>query len=577
MKNLWIYMKRYRRDAILAPLFKVLEVCFELLVPLIVASVIDVGIANHDKGYVWGRGGLLVLLGALGLTSTLVAQFFSARAACGFAKDVKSALFSHIGTLSYADLDRIGTSRLITSMTSDINQLQSGVNLTLRLLLRSPLIVFGAMIMAFTIDVSAAVPFVVVIPLLSLVVFGIMLSTIPLYKKVQGALDKVLGRTRENLAGVRVIRAFCHEEKETALFREDNEALTKAQKFVGRISALMNPLTYAIINLGVAFLIWRSAFRVDAGTLSQGQVIALWNYMTQILVELVKLANLIITMTKSVACGNRIGAVLAVNPSQTYPEKEPDCEEGAIAVVFDNVTFRYAEGGAPALENISFRAERGMSVGVIGGTGSGKTTLVNLIPRFYDATEGKVTVDGCDVLSYPKESLLRKIGMVPQKAVLFSGTIRENLRFGKPDATDEECLAAVQKAQAADILASKEGGLDHLLEQGGKNLSGGQKQRLTIARALVRNPEILILDDSSSALDYATDKALRHALRQEKCTVFTVSQRVSSVRFADMILVLDEGHLVGKGTHEELMQSCEVYREIYASQNKKEEERGAAE
>ena len=577
MKNLWVYMKRYRRDCVLAPLFKVLEVCFELLVPLIMASVIDTGIANGDTGYIWSRGGILVLLGALGLASTLVAQFFSARAACGFAKDVRSSLFAHIGTLSYADLDRIGTSRLITSMTSDINQVQSGVNLTLRLLLRSPLIVFGAMIMAFTIDASAAVPFVVVIPLLSAVVFGIMLSTIPLYKKVQGALDRVLGRTRENLAGVRVIRAFCHEEKETAIFRRENEALTKAQKFVGRISALMNPLTYAIVNLGVAFLIWRSAFRVDAGTLTQGQVIALWNYMTQILVELVKLANLIITMTKSVACGNRIGAILAVKPTQTYPEAEPVCPADAPAVVFDRVSFRYAEGGAPALEDISFRVSRGMSVGVIGGTGSGKTTLVNLIPRLYDATEGQVLVDGCDVLAYPKDSLLHKVGLVPQKAVLFSGSIRDNLRFGAPEATDEECLSAVRKAQAADVLAAKEGGLDHVLEQGGKNLSGGQKQRLTIARALVRDPEILILDDSSSALDYATDKALRHALREEKCTVFTVSQRISSIRFADMILVLDEGRLVGKGTHEELMQNCEVYREIYASQNKKEDEGGREE
>lgn len=573
MKHLWKYIKKYRSDCVLAPLFKVLEVFFELMVPLIMASVIDVGIANGDRGYVISRGGILVLLGALGLASTLVAQYFSARAACGFAKDVRSALFSHIGTLSYTDLDRLGTSRLMTSMTSDINQVQSGVNLTLRLLLRSPLIVFGAMFMALGIDRAAAVPFVIVIPLLSVVVFGIMLSTIPLYRHVQGALDKVLGRTRENLAGVRVIRAFCHEQQEVAQFEKENEALTKAQKFVGRISAVMNPLTYAIVNLGVAYLIWRSAFRVDAGTLTQGQVIALWNYMTQILVELVKLANLIITMTKSVACGNRIGHVLEVTPSQVYPDQEPTACPDADAICFDGVTFRYAQGGAPALEDISFSAKHGMSIGIIGGTGSGKSTLIDLIPRLYDATEGRVLVDGVDVLDYPKDSLLGKIGLVPQKAVLFSGSIRDNLRFGAPDATDEDCLAALQTAQAMDILAAKVGGLDHVLEQGGKNLSGGQRQRLTIARALVRHPSILILDDSSSALDYATDKALRHALRDQKCTVVTVSQRISSIRFADMILVLDDGHLVGQGSHEELLKTCTVYREINASQNREEGEK----
>lgn len=566
MKRILTYLKGYKKECVLAPFFKMLEVCFELLVPLVMADIIDIGIESGDEGYIIRRVLLLVLLGVLGLSATVVAQFFSARAATGFSRKVKSVLFTHIGKLSYADMDKIGTPRLLQSMGGDINQVQSGVNLTLRLFLRSPLVVFGAMIMALLIDGNAAIPFVVVIPALSLVVFGIMLATIPLYKRVRFALDRVLGRARENLNGVRVVRAFCHEEEEIADFDEENRALTHAQQFVGGISALMNPLTYAIVNLGIVFLIWRSAFQVNASLLTQGQVIALWNYMTQILVELVKLANLIIVITKSVASGNRIGAILEIDPSLQYAEERPVEDASAPAVIFENVTLSYEREADAALEGISFSVPRGASVGVIGGTGSGKTSLVNLIPRFYEASEGAVFVNGCDVRRYPKGALLEKIAIVPQKAVLFSGSIRENLCWGKPGATDEECLAAIHKAQGDDILAAKEEGLDYQIEQGGRNLSGGQRQRLTVARALIKKAEILILDDAASALDYATDAALRRAIKDEACTVFTVSQRIASVRACDLILVLDDGKLVAQGTHEELLASSQIYREIDESQ-----------
>ncbi len=566
MKRILTYLKSYKKECILAPFFKMLEVCFELLVPLVMADIIDKGITSGDKSYIIQRVILLVILGVLGLSATVVAQFFSARAATGFSQKVKSVLFSHIGRLSYADMDKIGTPRLLQSMSGDINQVQSGVNLTLRLFLRSPLVVFGAMIMAFFIDKKAAVPFVVVIPALSLVVFGIMLATIPLYKRVRFALDRVLGRARENLHGVRVVRAFCHEEEEIADFKEENRALTRAQQFVGGISALMNPLTYAIVNLGIVFLIWRSAFQVDTGLLTQGQVIALWNYMTQILVELVKLANLIIVITKSVASGNRIGAILEIEPSLKYETDNVTEDPSAPAVVFENVSLSYEREADAALESISFSVPRGATVGVIGGTGSGKTSLINLIPRFYEASEGTVMVNGCDVKRYPKDALLEKIAIVPQKAVLFSGSIRENLQWGKPNASDEECLLAIHKAQGDDILSAKAEGLDYKIEQGGRNLSGGQRQRLTVARALIKKAEILILDDASSALDYATDAALRRAIKEEKCTVFTVSQRIASVRSCDLILVLDDGRLVAKGTHEELLACCRVYREIDESQ-----------
>lgn len=576
MKKLFQYMREYRKECVIAPLFKALEVAFELLVPLIMTYMIDVGIpeAKGQEGSlrtILGCTGVLVLLGVIGLSCTLIAQYFSARAACGFAKNIKGAVFHHVGKLSYADLDRVTNARLVTHLTSDVNQIQTATNLALRLLLRSPLVVFGAMIMAFIVDAKAAVPFVVVIPLLSVVVFGIMLATIPLYKRVQAALSRVLGRTRENLNGVRVIRAFCHEDEEIEAFRAENEALTRHQKFVGRISAFLNPVTYVIINLGIVYLLWSSSFRVEAGELSQGEVVALWNYMTQILVELIKLANLIITMTKGAACGNRISAVLDILPSQAYPAHDPAEDPSSDAVCFKNVSFRYAGAGDDSLKNISFSVPRGAMVGVIGGTGCGKTTLINLISRLYDASEGEILVNGCNVRAYKKDTLLGKIGLVPQRAVLFSGTIRENLKWGKPSATDEECIEAVAKAQGADILKSKPEGLDYELEAGGKNLSGGQRQRLTIARALVRKPEILILDDAASALDFATDAALRRALSKEKCTAFVVSQRIASVKEADLILVLDDGELLAKGTHEELLSTSSVYREIYDSQYKKED------
>ena len=574
MKRLFRYMRDFRKECVIAPLFKALEVAFELLVPLIMSYMIDYGIPKGqagDYGVIVYSTLILLALGVIGLGCTLVAQLFSARAACGFAKNIKGALYRHIGTLSYSDLDGLTNARLVTNMTSDVNQIQTATNLTLRLLLRSPLVVFGAMIMAFSVNARAAVPFALVIPLLSVVVFGIMLLTMPLYKRVQTSLSRVLGKARENLSGVRVVRAFCHENEAIEDFEKENEELTKKQKFVGRISAFLNPLTYVIVNLGIVYLLWSSAFQFNSGTLSQGEVVALWNYMSQILVELIKLANLIITITKGVACGNRIGAVLDIVPSQSFPKEDPEECADAPAVRFENVSLRYRGASDESIKSISFSAARGSTVGVIGGTGSGKTTLINLIPRLYDATEGCVTINGCDVSTYTKDTLLDKIGIVPQRSVLFSGTIRDNLKWGKADAGDEECLAALEKAQAIDVLRSREEGLDYILEAGGRNLSGGQKQRLAIARALIKNPEILILDDSASALDYATDAALRRTLAKERCTTFIVSQRIASVRHADTILVLDDGVLVGKGTHKELLNTCEIYREIYDSQYKKED------
>ncbi len=564
-------MKDYKKESILGPFFKLLEATFELLVPLIVAKIVDIGIKGTDRVYIVQMSLVLVAFGAIGFLSTLAAQYFAAKAAVGFSAKVRSALFSHIQSLSYTEIDSLGTSTLITRMTSDINQVQQGVNLTIRLLLRSPFIVFGAMIMAFTVDVRSALTFVVVIPVLSIVVFGIMLACIPLYKRVQGSLDRVLGKTRANLSGARVVRAFCKEETEIAEFEERNNRLTDIQKFVGRISALMNPLTYVIINLAVIALIWTGAIRVETGIITQGAVIALYNYMSQILVELVKLANLIINITKSVACGNRIQSVFETKSSQS-DNKNGKMAEKASTVEFKNVSFKYDGSAENAIGPISFTAESGETIGIIGGTGSGKSTLVNLIPRFYDAGEGQVLVGGIDVLDWDVEALREKIGVVPQKAVLFKGTIRENMKWGKNDATDDQIMSAIERAQALEIVEGKEGGLGHVIEQSGRNLSGGQKQRLTIARALVKKPDILILDDSASALDYATDAALRKSIGEtgEGTTVFIVSQRASSVMNADKIIVLDDGEVVGMGSHDQLMSSCEIYAEIYYSQFKKE-------
>ncbi len=572
MWKLLVYLKDYKKESVLGPLFKLLEASFELMVPLVMASIIDKGIGGGDTGYVFGMGGVLLLLAAVGLASSLTAQYFAAKAAVGFSTKMKSALFRHIETLSYAEIDRLGSS-LITRMTSDANQVQSGVNLVLRLFLRSPFIVLGAMIMAFTIDVKAAMIFVVAIPLLSIVVFGVMFASIPLYRKVQTGLDRVLGITRENLTGARVIRAFGKEEEEIDTFEEANVALNRVQMFVGRISALMNPLTYIIINGATVVLIWTGAVRVDTGLITQGAVVALVNYMSQILVELVKLANLIITVTKAIACGNRIQDVFEVETSlpdevseQVFLEKKK--EQATPAVVFDHVGFTYQQSSEEAISDITFTAKKGEVIGVIGGTGSGKTSLVNLIPRFYDITSGKLSVDGLDVRQYPLARLRGKIGVVPQKAVLFYGTIRSNMQWGRPDATDEDIWEALVTAQAADFVRAKEGGLDALVEQGGKNFSGGQRQRLTIARALVKKPDILILDDSASALDYATDAALRKGIRENLrgTTLFIVSQRTSSLLQSDRIIVLDDGGVVGIGTHDELLAGCEVYREIYESQ-----------
>ena len=577
MKKLWKYMRDYRREGILAPLFKLLEASLELLVPLVMAQIIDTGIANGDRGFILSRCGILAALAAVGLVCSITAQYFAAKASVGFAAKLRNTLFKHIQSLSYSKLDTQGTGTLIARITGDINQVQSGMNLALRLLLRSPFVVFGAMIMAFTIDVKAALVFVVTIPLLSIVVFGIMLWSIPMYKKVQARLDKVLGITRENLSGVRVIRAFCKEDEERREFGERNAALTKLQLMVGRVSAAMNPATYIMINLGIAVLIYVGALRVDSGILTQGQVVALYNYMSQILVELVKLASLIITITKALACAGRVSAALDVESdmhgADTMP-KEIDTDE---EVRFENVEFGYATGGEPALSGISFSVKKGETMGIIGGTGSGKSSLVSLIPRFYDATGGHVYIKENDVKDYPLGALREMVGMVPQKAVLFKGTIRENLRWGSADATEEEMERALSDAQALEIVKAKPEGLDSPVAQNGKNLYGGQRQRLTIARALIKKPEILILDDSASALDYATDLALRRSLAalSYKPTVFIVSQRASSILHADKIAVLDEGKMVGLGTHDELMQTCPVYREIYYSQYEQEVKRDA--
>jgi len=557
-------------EAICAPVFKIIEAIFELLVPLVVAKIIDVGIPSGNKGYIVGMCGIMILFGAIGLASTLTAQYFSAKGAVGFSSTVRQALFDHIQSLSFAELDRLGTYTLITRLTNDINQVQTGVNLTLRLLMRSPIIVFGAMIMAFTIDVKSALIFVGVIPALSVVVFGIMLVSIPLYAKVQARLDKVLLKTKENLAGARVIRAFCMEESETADFVEKNESLAKIQKFVGKISSVMNPMTYVIVNLGIILLLYRGAIEVDNGRLTQGMVIALYNYMSQILVELVKLANLIISITKSVACGNRIQAVLDITPSMEDGSVSSGDENSEYAVEMENVSFKYASASAASIEDINLKIKKGETLGVIGSTGCGKTTLISLIPRFYDCTAGKVKVNGVDVKDYSQEALRESVAVVMQKTVLFNGSIRDNIRWGNENATDEEISQAVSSAQAADVVASKPEGLDFIVEQGGKNLSGGQQQRLSIARALVRKPEILILDNSSSALDYATEAALRKSIAELdfKPTVITVSQRVSAVMHSDRIMVLEDGRAVGLGTHDELLKSCPEYKELYESQVK---------
>lgn len=576
MRKLLVYLKDYKKEAALAPLFKMLEAAFELFVPLVVAAIIDKGITTGDSGYVLRMGLILISLGIVGLVCSITAQYFAAKAAVGFSTKLKHALFGHIQSLSFTEIDTLGTSTMITRMTSDTNQVQNGVNMVLRLFLRSPFIVFGAMIMAFTIDVKAAMIFVVTIPLLSIVVFGIMILTMPMYRKVQANLDRVLGSTRENLTGARVIRAFNKEQEETEHFEKENAALADMQLFVGKISALTNPVTYIIINAATIILLYTGAVRVDEGSITQGEVVALVNYMSQILIELVKLANLIITVTKALACANRIESVFEMQSSMEWKEA-PESNgkaEGDLSVEFDHVSLTYAGAGAESLTDIDFRAKRGQTIGIIGGTGSGKSSLVNMIPRFYDATKGEVRVDGRNVKDYSMEELREKIGVVLQKAVLFQGTIRENLLWGKGDATEEELWQAVETAQAREFVEQKEGKLDAPVAQEGRNLSGGQRQRLTIARALVGHPDILILDDSASALDYATDAALRKAIKEleGEMTVFIVSQRASSIRYADQIIVLDDGCMVGIGTHEELLQSCEVYQEIYYSQFPKEKE-----
>lgn len=572
MKKLLKYLKAYTKESILAPLFKMLEASFELFVPLVMAEIMDVGIAQQNMPYIWKMAGILLLLAIVGLTCSLTAQYFAAKAAVGFSTRLKHVLFEHIQNFSFSEIDEVGTSTLITRMTSDMNQVQNGVNMVLRLFLRSPFIVFGAMIMAFTIDWKAAMVFVVAIPLLSIVVFGIMLITIPRYKKVQERLDKVLGITRENLTGVRVIRAFNQEEEEQERFNENNDLLTRMQLAVGRISAFMNPVAFVIVNVATIALLWTGAIQVDTAVLEKGDVVALVNYMSQILIELVKLANLIITITKAVACGNRIQSVLEMETSQEYKNDMVEELDTDVVVDFQNVSFAYRNAGAEAIRNLNLQVKRGETIGIIGGTGSGKSTLVNLIPRFYDATKGAVFIDGVDVMDYPKEQLRNKIGIVMQKAVLFKGTIRENLLWGNENATDEEIQQALETAQALEVVEKKDGGLNAPITQGGKNLSGGQRQRLTIARALVRKPEILILDDSTSALDYATDAKLRKALQEleEKPTVFIVSQRTASIQHANRIVVLDDGEVAGIGTHEELLKNCDVYQEIYESQFKKE-------
>ena len=574
MKKLLVYLRDYKKECIFAPLFKLLEASFELIVPLVMAAIIDHGIAVSDRPYIFKMGGVLVLLALIGLTCSITAQYFAAKAAVGFATKLRHSLFSHIGTLSFSEMDTIGSSTLITRITSDINQVQSGVNMVLRLFLRSPFIVFGAMIMAFTVNVKAALVFVVAIPLLSVVVFSVMLASIPLFKKVQSGLDRVLGHTRENLEGARVIRAFNKEADEAKEFNASNDFLTNMQMVVGRISTLMNPLTYIIINCAILAVIWIGGKEVFGGIITQGEVVALVNYMSQILVELVKLANLIILINKAIACGNRIEEVLETKSTiENNPNADTKRAVGDDAVTFSHVSMSYASTSEEALTDIDFTAKRGETIGIIGGTGSGKSSVVNLIPRFYDVSKGSVSIDGKDVRDYDLTELRDKIGVVMQKAVLFQGTIAENLRWGKPDATDEELWKAIEVAQATDVVEGKEGKLDYMIEQGGRNLSGGQKQRLTIARAVVKNPDILILDDSASALDFATDARLRAALRNLKGnkTIFIVSQRTSSIQFADKIIVMDDGQVAGIGTHEQLLENCEIYREIYESQFKKED------
>lgn len=604
MRKLFVYLRDYKKETVLAPLFKMLEATFELFVPLVMAAIIDQGIGGGNVPYVLRMGGLLIALGVIGLVCSITAQYFAAKAAVGFATKLKHALFAHIQGLSFTEIDTLGTSTMITRMTSDVNQAQNGINMVLRLFLRSPFIVFGAMIMAFTIDVKAALIFVVTIPLLSVVVFGIMMLTMPMYQKVQSGLDSVLGVTRENLTGARVIRAFNKEQEEIAAFEEKNGTLAHMQLFVGKLSALTNPVTYIIINAATIILLYTGAVRVDEGTITQGQVVALVNYMSQILIELVKLANLIITITKALACANRIQGVFEIRSSMTWGQGLTDeGNEGSIASVsveagtgngaarktaaggeeggrrktdyrveFDHVHLMYAGAGAEALSDMDFHVKKGETVGIIGGTGSGKSSLVHMIPRFYDATKGCVRVDGRDVREYTMEELRSKVGIVPQKAVLFQGTIRENLLWGKGDATEEELWQAVETAQAKEFVEQKEGKLDAPVAQSGRNLSGGQRQRLTIARALVGKPDILILDDSASALDYATDAALRQSIRNMEgdMTVFIVSQRASSIRYADQIIVLDDGEIADIGTHDELLQRCSVYQEIYYSQYEKE-------
>ena len=577
MKMIMRFLKDYKKECVLAPRFKMLEAIFELFVPLVVSSVIDKGIVNADKGYIMQMCFMLILLAIIGLVCAITAQYFSAKAAVGAATGMRHSLFAHIQTFSFTEMDTLGTSTLVTRMTSDINQVQNGINMVLRLFLRSPFIVFGAMIMAFTIDVKAALVFVAAIPVLALIVFGIMLATRPMYKNVQSGLDKILGITRENLTGVRVIRAFNKEQDEVKRFKNDNESLNRLQKYVGKISGLMNPLTYVVVNVSIIALIWIGGVRVNAGALTQGQVVALYNYMSQILVELIKLANLIITITKALACAGRIESVFDVTSGMADGSvKEAVAKEEQPGVEFKNVSLTYSGSGASSVEGINFKAMKGQTIGVIGGTGSGKSSLVNLIPRLYDATQGEVLVDGVNVKDYDIEALRNKVGIVMQKAVLFKGTIRENMWMGKKGATDEQIDEALEISQSKEFVDSKQGRLDYVIEQGGKNLSGGQRQRLTIARAIVRKPDVLILDDSASALDFATDAALRKAIRgmNNSPTVFIVSQRAASLMYADLIIVLDDGQVAGMGTHDELLANCEVYKEIYESQFKKADSEG---
>ena len=586
MRSLTVYLKNYKKESILAPFFKFLEVVFDLIVPIVIAQIIDVGIANHDNGYIVQRFSILILMAALGLASTITAQFFAAKASVGFATELRQAVYDHVQHLSYTELDTLGTDTLITRLTDDVNQIQNGLNMGLRLLLRSPFIVLGSMVMAFTIDFKCALVFAVAIPFLFLVVFVIMFLSIPLFKKVQGKLDTVTGLTRENLTGVRVIRAFCREKEAVAEFDTRNQELTKLNLFVGKLSALLNPVTYVLINIATVILIQKAGVEVNLGGMQQGQVVALYNYMAQMIVELIKLASLIITLNKSAACAGRVADILKVKSTMDYPAATTvscsdsvqtpkdltaataDTSLSGNAVVFDDVTFAYSKAGAPSLSHISFSVKKGQTVGIIGGTGSGKTTLVNLISRFYDASKGTVLLDGQNIENYTRSDLHSRIGVVPQKAALFKGSIRDNLKWGREDASDEDLWQALTTAQGKEVVEGKPGQLDFMLEQNGKNLSGGQKQRLTIARALVKKPEILILDDSASALDFATDAALRKSLNRLdwKVTTFLVSQRSSSIQQADLILVLDNGTLAGKGTHAELLRTCDTYREIYFSQ-----------